>query len=103
MLRCFGKQDKWEGLDLFLGNVRVDDLVDLYLIRPCLAEATNIIGGHSLTRSRRVIMPTYEFFCEKCNRKFTLTMKICEYDIRGFGVQSAKALKSNSVFPPFKR
>ena len=43
MLRCFEKQDKWEGLDLSVGSARVDDLVDLYLSRPRLAEGTNNI------------------------------------------------------------
>lgn len=25
-------------------------------------------------------MPTYEFICEKCNKPFTLMMKISEYE-----------------------
>jgi hypothetical protein len=49
MLRCFEKQDKWEGLDLFVGSARVDDLVDLYLSRPRLAEATNNIAASRTT------------------------------------------------------
>ena len=25
-------------------------------------------------------MPTYEFVCEKCNKRFTLTMAIADYE-----------------------
>ena len=25
-------------------------------------------------------MPTYEFFCDKCNKPFSVTMKIAEYE-----------------------
>jgi hypothetical protein len=45
MLRCFEKQDKWEGLDFFVGSAPVDHLVDRYLSRPRLTEATNNIAA----------------------------------------------------------
>jgi len=38
-------------------------------------------------------MPTYEFFCEKCNRKFTLTMKLSEYNKKRFRCPKCKGTK----------
>ena len=31
-------------------------------------------------RKRRFIMPTYEFKCDKCNKRFTLILGISEYE-----------------------
>lgn len=39
------------------------------------------------------IMPTYELVCEKCNKPFTLDIKVSEYEKKNSNAQNAKAAK----------
>ena len=39
-------------------------------------------------------MPTYDFECQKCDKSFTLTMSVSEYEKKGFRCPECK---SNNV------
>lgn len=38
-------------------------------------------------------MPTYDFICEKCNKSFTLTLKLAEYEKKKFQCPKCKGTK----------
>jgi putative FmdB family regulatory protein len=38
-------------------------------------------------------MPTYEFVCEKCEKPFTLILKIAEYEKKNFRCPKCKSKK----------
>jgi len=38
-------------------------------------------------------MPVYEFFCEKCNRPFTLTMPVSEFEKKKVHCPECKSSK----------
>ena len=46
---------------------------------------------------RRLTMPTYDFTCEKCNKSFTLTLKLAEYEKKKYQCPkcNSKKVKQN--------
>jgi len=48
------------------------------------------------------IMPTYEFICEKCNKPFTLIMKISEYEKGKFRCPKCKSTKVKQQITSFQ-
>jgi putative FmdB family regulatory protein len=46
---------------------------------------------------RRLAMPTYDFTCEKCNKAFTLTLKLAEYEKKKYQCPkcNSKKVKQN--------
>jgi putative FmdB family regulatory protein len=48
------------------------------------------------------IMPTYEFICEKCDKPFTLTMKISEYEKTKFRCPGCKSTKVRQQITSFQ-
>lgn len=47
-------------------------------------------------------MPTYEFRCEKCNRKFTLILSIGEYEKGKFRCPKCKSTRVQQEITPFQ-
>lgn len=47
-------------------------------------------------------MPTYEFTCEKCKKKFSLTMAIAEYEKKKFRCPKCKATKVRQIISSFQ-
>lgn len=47
-------------------------------------------------------MPTYEFICEKCNKPFTLIMKIAEYEKGKFRCPKCKSTKVKQQITSFQ-
>jgi putative FmdB family regulatory protein len=47
-------------------------------------------------------MPAYDFRCEKCNKSFTLTMSISEYEKKNFRCPKCKGVKVKQQITPFQ-
>jgi putative FmdB family regulatory protein len=47
-------------------------------------------------------MPTYEFWCEKCKKPFTLTLKISEYNKGGFRCPKCKGRQVRQLVSTFQ-
>lgn len=47
-------------------------------------------------------MPTYEFICEKCNKTFTLTMRVSEYEKKKTQCPKCKGRKVKQVITSFQ-
>jgi putative FmdB family regulatory protein len=47
-------------------------------------------------------MPTYEFKCEKCSKKFTLIMPISEYGKKNFRCPKCKSTKVKQQITSFQ-
>jgi len=47
-------------------------------------------------------MPVYDFTCEKCNKGFTLTMSISEYEKKNFKCPKCKSVKVRQQITPFQ-
>ena len=47
-------------------------------------------------------MPTYEFICEKCEKPFTLIMKISEYEEKKFQCPKCKSRKVKQQITSFQ-
>ena len=47
-------------------------------------------------------MPVYDFKCEKCNKKFTLTMTISEYEKGKFRCPKCKSTRVKQMITPFQ-
>jgi putative FmdB family regulatory protein len=47
-------------------------------------------------------MPTYEFKCEKCKKRFTLTISVSEYEKRGFKCPKCKSAKVKQQITSFQ-
>ena len=47
-------------------------------------------------------MPSYEFKCEKCNKKFTLLIAISEYDKKNFRCPKCKSTRVKQQITSFQ-
>ncbi len=47
-------------------------------------------------------MPTYDFKCEKCNKKFTRTLSISEYDKTKFRCPKCKSTRVKQQITAFQ-
>jgi putative FmdB family regulatory protein len=47
-------------------------------------------------------MPTYEFSCEKCNKKFTLILSVSEYEKTKFRCPKCKSVKVRQLISSFQ-
>jgi putative FmdB family regulatory protein len=47
-------------------------------------------------------MPTYEFTCEKCKRKFSLTMTVAEYEKKKFRCPKCKGRRVRQLISSFQ-
>jgi len=47
-------------------------------------------------------MPTYEFKCDKCNKKFSLVLSISEYEKTKFRCPKCKSTKVRQLLTPFQ-
>ncbi|NCO59066.1 MAG: zinc ribbon domain-containing protein [Deltaproteobacteria bacterium CG_4_8_14_3_um_filter_51_11] len=47
-------------------------------------------------------MPTYEFQCEKCNKPFSMTLSLTEYEKKGFRCPSCKSTKVKQQITAFQ-
>jgi putative FmdB family regulatory protein len=47
----------------------------------------------SIFHNRRIAVPTYEFYCEKCKKNFNLILSISEYDKKKFRCPKCKSEK----------
>jgi putative FmdB family regulatory protein len=47
-------------------------------------------------------MPSYDFRCEKCKKKFTLNMSISEYDKTKFRCPKCKSTRVKQLITPFQ-
>ena len=47
-------------------------------------------------------MPTYDFVCERCNKPFTLTMKISDYEKKKFRCPQCKSRKVKQQISSFQ-
>ena len=47
-------------------------------------------------------MPTYDFRCEKCNKKFSLQLSITEYDKTKFRCPKCKSTRVKQQIAPFQ-
>ncbi|MBN1848018.1 MAG: zinc ribbon domain-containing protein [Deltaproteobacteria bacterium] len=47
-------------------------------------------------------MPSYDFKCEKCNKKFTLNLTIREYENTKFRCPKCKSTKVKQQITPFQ-
>ena len=47
-------------------------------------------------------MPTYEFICEKCKKRFALTMKISEYEKKKYRCPKCKSKKVKQQITSFQ-
>ena len=46
-------------------------------------------------------MPTYEYRCEKCNKRFSITMSIAEHDKKRITCSSCKSTKVKQQISSF--
>ncbi len=51
---------------------------------------------------RRSTMPTYDFKCEKCGKKFTLQLSISEYEKTRFRCPKCKSTRVKQQIVPFQ-
>ena len=47
-------------------------------------------------------MPTYEFICEKCKKRFSLMMKISEYEKKKYRCPKCKSKKVKQQITSFQ-
>ena len=47
-------------------------------------------------------MPTYEFVCEKCRKRFSLVMKISDYEKKKFSCPKCKSKKVRQQLSSFQ-
>lgn len=47
-------------------------------------------------------MPTYDFKCEKCSKKFSLFIPVSEYDKKGFRCPKCKSTKVKQQITSFQ-
>lgn len=47
-------------------------------------------------------MPTYDFTCEKCKKKFTLIMTISEYEKKKIRCPKCKSVRVKQQISPFQ-
>lgn len=47
-------------------------------------------------------MPTYEFVCEQCNKTFTLTMGVSEYEKKKIHCPKCKGKKTKQLISSFQ-
>jgi putative FmdB family regulatory protein len=47
-------------------------------------------------------MPVYEFICEKCNKSFTLTITVSEYEKKKFQCPKCKSSNVKQQISPFQ-
>jgi putative FmdB family regulatory protein len=47
-------------------------------------------------------MPTYDFKCEKCSKKFSLLISVSEYDKKGFRCPKCKSTKVKQQITSFQ-
>ena len=47
-------------------------------------------------------MPTYDFVCEKCKKRFTLSMSISEYEQKKQRCPKCKSTKIKQQLTPFE-
>jgi putative FmdB family regulatory protein len=47
-------------------------------------------------------MPTYEFVCEKCKKRFTLHLRLAEYEKGGFTCPKCKSRKLKQQISTFQ-
>lgn len=47
-------------------------------------------------------MPTYEFKCEKCSKKFTLLMTVSEHEKKGFRCPKCKSTRIKQQLTNFQ-
>ncbi len=47
-------------------------------------------------------MPTYDFRCEKCNKKFSMQLSITEYDKTKFRCPKCKSVRVKQLIAPFQ-
>jgi len=47
-------------------------------------------------------MPTYDFRCQKCNKKFTLALTISEYEKTKFRCPKCKSTRVTQQISPFQ-
>jgi putative FmdB family regulatory protein len=44
-------------------------------------------------------MPTYDFECQKCDKSFTLTLSVSEYEKKGFRCPECKSTNLKQIQP----
>jgi putative FmdB family regulatory protein len=49
-----------------------------------------------------LIMPKYEFICEECSKKFTLTMRVSEYEKKKVTCPNCKSKKVRQLISSFQ-
>jgi putative FmdB family regulatory protein len=65
--------------------------------------APSILGREQKEQDwRKVIMPVYEFRCEKCKKRFTHTMAISEYEKKKFKCPKCKSTKVRQQITGFQ-
>ena len=47
-------------------------------------------------------MPTYDFICEKCNKKFTLIISLSEYEKKKFRCPKCKSTRVKQQISSFQ-
>ena len=47
-------------------------------------------------------MPVYDFLCEKCNRSFSVTLSISEYERKAFRCPKCKSKRVKQQITPFQ-
>jgi putative FmdB family regulatory protein len=47
-------------------------------------------------------MPTYEFECKKCNKPFSMTISISEYEKKGFRCPKCKSTSVRQMITSFQ-
>ena len=47
-------------------------------------------------------MPRYDFICEKCNKSFTLDLKVAEYEKKKFRCPKCKSAKTKQQITSFQ-
>ena len=47
-------------------------------------------------------MPTYDFICEKCNKKFTLIISLSEYEKKKFRCPKCKSTRVKQQITSFQ-
>lgn len=70
--------------------------------RPCSDEEIDYWEGYSVPSKRREKMPAYDFRCEKCDRSFSLTLSISEYDKKDFRCPKCKSKRVKQQITHFQ-
>jgi len=47
-------------------------------------------------------MPSYEFFCEKCNKQYILQLSLAEYEKKKYACPECKSLKVKQQISSFQ-